>query len=68
MKRLIDIDDDALERARKTLGLPTIKATVNAALRLAAGDPVAGETRPGIDDAIDALAGIEFDERATAWR
>ncbi len=32
-KRLIDVDDDLLERARSIAGTDTIKATVNAALR-----------------------------------
>lgn len=32
-KRLIDIDDDLLERARSIAGTGTIKETVNAALR-----------------------------------
>ena len=33
MKRLVDIDDDLLERARSIAGTDTIKDTVNAALR-----------------------------------
>lgn len=32
-KRLIDIDDDLLERARSATGATTMKETVNAALR-----------------------------------
>ena len=32
-KRLIDIDDDLLERARSATGATTMKDTVNAALR-----------------------------------
>jgi Arc/MetJ family transcription regulator len=31
-KRLVDIDDDKLEKARELLGTSTIKDTVNAAL------------------------------------
>lgn len=31
-KRLVDIDDDKLERVRELLGTPTAKATVNGAL------------------------------------
>lgn len=31
-KRLVEIDDDTLEEARKALGTSTIKDTVNAAL------------------------------------
>lgn len=33
MKRLVDIDDDLLERARSIAGTDTIKDTVNVALR-----------------------------------
>ena len=33
MKRLVDIDDDLLERARTIAGTDTIKDTVNLALR-----------------------------------
>lgn len=32
-KRLVDIDDDLLARARRAAGTPTIKATVEAGLR-----------------------------------
>lgn len=32
-KRLVDIDDDLLERARSLVGTATIKETVNAALQ-----------------------------------
>lgn len=32
-KRLVDIDDDLLERARSITGADTIKSTVNAALQ-----------------------------------
>lgn len=32
-KRLVDIEDDLLERARSVAGTDTIKETVNAALR-----------------------------------
>lgn len=66
MKRLIEIDDEALEQAKQHLGTPTMKATVNAALRLAAGR--APETGQDIDDALDVLAGTDFDDRAAAWR
>lgn len=32
-KRLVDIDDDLLDHARRAAGTPTIKATVEAGLR-----------------------------------
>lgn len=65
MKHLIDLDEAALERARRRLGLPTIKATVNAALRLAAGPPQADDD---VEAALAALAAIDFDDRSAAWR
>lgn len=37
-KRLVEIDDDLLERARSIAGTGTIKETVNAALQRLAGD------------------------------
>ena len=39
-KRLIEIDDDLLERARAAAGTPTIKATVEAGLRRLADQAV----------------------------
>lgn len=68
MKRLVDIDDDALQNARTTLGLRTIKDTVNAALRLAAGDSGRTASRPTVDDAMAALATVDFDDRSVARR
>lgn len=32
-KRLVDIDDQLLDQARKLIGAPTIKETVNSSLR-----------------------------------
>ena len=37
-KRLVDIDEEALDAARSHLGTTTIKATVNEALRLVGAD------------------------------
>ncbi len=63
-KRLIDLDDDLLDRAQAALGAPTMAATVREALeRVTAGDP--GEAY------VDALLGLEDlgpDLRAEAWR
>jgi Arc/MetJ family transcription regulator len=39
-KRLIEIDDDLLERARAAAGTPTIRATVEAGLRRLADQAV----------------------------
>ncbi|CAN5868937.1 hypothetical protein BH24ACT3_BH24ACT3_08320 [soil metagenome] len=54
-KRLVDIDDNLLERARSTAGTSTIKATVEAGLRRLADDAltrrhVARLRRPGTLD------------------
>lgn len=37
-KRLVDIDDTLLEQAQALTGAPTIRATVDAALRRVVGD------------------------------
>ena len=62
-KRLIDVDEDALQAARAALGTATMKDTVNEALRMVAGDAQADFTR-----ALDALAQVEFEDRSDAWR
>lgn len=62
-KRLIDVDDAALDAARAHLGTTTIKDTVNEALRLAAED-----RRQVLDDALEALAALPLQDRSTAWR
>lgn len=61
-KRLVDIDDDALDRARARLGTATIKDTVNQSLRLAAADRARD-----VDDALDALTEVPLADRADAW-
>ena len=62
-KRLVDIDDEALDAARVHLGTGTIKATVNEALRRASG------TREEmIAHALDTLAGAPLADRSEAWR
>lgn len=63
MKHLIDLDEDALSVARARLGTSTIRDTVNAALRLAAGEPQAAAAA-----ALDVLASIELEDRERAWR
>jgi len=62
-KRLIDIDDDALDAARAQLGTRTIKDTVNTALRSAA-------RQRGVElaDALSVLAEADLDDRSSAWR
>jgi Arc/MetJ family transcription regulator len=65
VKHLVDVDEPALEAARRQLGTSTIKDTVNAALRLAAGQDAEGRD---IDAALDRLAQVPFMDRADAWR
>lgn len=62
-KRLIDIDETALDAARAQLGTPTIKATVNEALRLAGG-----HRDEDVNEAMDALARLKPIDRSEAWR
>jgi Arc/MetJ family transcription regulator len=70
-KRLIDVDDAALEAARRVLGTDTMKDTVNAALRASVQ---AAERRQHVDAAaLQRFAGASRDLRdddvmADAWR
>jgi Arc/MetJ family transcription regulator len=61
-KRLIDVDDVALDAARAELGTRTIKDTVNEALRRAAA-----VRQSKLDQALDVLASADLDDRSTAW-
>lgn len=65
MKHLIDLDEDALARARAALGTATIKATVNEALRRAAVD---SHRESRIRASLDALAAMPAFDRTDAWR
>lgn len=65
MKHLVDLDESALDAARRHLGTRTLKDTVNAALRLAAGRDDEGRD---LDAALDVLVALDFDDRADAWR
>jgi Arc/MetJ family transcription regulator len=65
VKHLIDVDEPALEAAKRQLGTSTIKDTVNAALRLAANQDAEGRD---IDAALDRLAQVSFLDRTEAWR
>lgn len=62
-KRLIDVDDDALDAARARLETSTIKDTVNRALRI-----VAEERRRDLEAALDVLADADLVDRDEAWR
>jgi Arc/MetJ family transcription regulator len=63
VKRLVEIDDEFLEAARTELGTSTIKATVNEALRLAAG-----RRNDEVARALDVLAQSRLPDRKEAWR
>ena len=62
-KRLIDVDDEALDGARAQLGTRTIKDTVNEALRGAARQRGARLAR-----ALSVLGDADLDDRSAAWR
>ncbi|MDH2904387.1 MAG: hypothetical protein PXZ08_10635 [Actinomycetota bacterium] len=62
-KRLIDIDESSLQAAQAELGTPTIKATVNEALRLAGG-----RRKENVHYAFQTLADASLLDRETAWR
>jgi len=62
-KRLIDVDDVALDAARAELGTRTIKDTVNEALRRAAA-----VRQSKLDQALNVLGSADLDDRSTAWR
>ncbi len=62
-KRLVDIEDTLLEAARAELGTPTIKATVNEALRLAGA-----RRNEEIRYSFEVLASSIVQDRSNAWR
>lgn len=62
-KRLIDVDDEALDAARAQLGTRTIKDTVNEALRSAAR-----QRSTQLASALSVLADADLDDRSAAWR
>jgi Arc/MetJ family transcription regulator len=62
-KRLIDVDDAALDAARAHFGTRTIKDTVNAALRRAAR-----ERDAELANALAVLGDVDLEDRSTAWR
>jgi len=62
-KKLIDIDESFLVAAQAELRTPTIKATVNEALRLAGG-----RRKESIHYAFQTLADAALLDRDDAWR
>jgi Arc/MetJ family transcription regulator len=66
-KRLVDIDDDLLERAQEVLGSRTIKETVNRAL----DETVRLELRRRLIDRLSRMEGLDLDDPEVmkgAWR
>ncbi len=62
-KRLVDIDEEALDAARSQLGTTTIKATVNEALRL-----VGSDRSEAVRKSMDVLSAMPHSDRDEAWR
>jgi len=62
-KHLVDIDEDALDDARRELGTRTIKDTINLALRRAGA-----RRTDDVKRALDVLARAELVPREQAWR
>lgn len=65
MKHIVDIDEDALDAARKALGTSSIKETVNAALAQASRRAPTSEE---INAAFEVLGSVPDDIREQAWR
>jgi Arc/MetJ family transcription regulator len=62
-KHLVDIDEDALDDAKRQLGTSTIKDTVNLALRRAGA-----RRRDDVKRQLDVLGRADFVPREQAWR
>lgn len=62
-KHLVEIDEDLLGAAKAELGTSTLKATIEAALRRSAA-----RRDERVRDALDALAGMDLEDRSAAWR
>ena len=66
-KRLVDIDDDLLERAQTLLGAATMKETVNRALQ----EVVDADLRRRHADRLFSMEGLDLDDpdvMSGAWR
>jgi Arc/MetJ family transcription regulator len=63
VKRLVDIDDEALAAAQAELGTTTMKDTVNEALRR-----VGSSRSRTVTDALDRLSHRQLPPREDAWR
>jgi Arc/MetJ family transcription regulator len=65
-KRLIDVDDNLLERARAVFGTQTLKDTVNAALAAAVSER-GQNVRAALDYFAQRAREGAFTERSDAW-
>jgi len=66
MKHLVDIDDELLERAQSCLRTPTIKATVDEALRVVTNRRAA-ELREAFQRLGEIFAEMPDFDRSEAW-
>ena len=69
-RTLLDLDDDALNRAAAVLGTTTKVETVNRALGLVAAGATDGPDRRRFDALLDLVGDrlVETDVRTEAWR
>lgn len=65
MKHIVDLDEDALDAARRALGTASIKDTVNTALQQAGRR---APTQEEINAAFEVLGSVPDDIREQAWR
>ncbi|HLQ33167.1 MAG TPA: type II toxin-antitoxin system VapB family antitoxin [Chloroflexota bacterium] len=66
MKHLVDMDDELLEQAKACLGTPTIKATVDEALRIVTNRRAA-ELREAMRRLGEIFAEMPDFDRSQAW-
>jgi Arc/MetJ family transcription regulator len=62
-KHLVDVDEEALDDAKRELGTSTIKDTINLALRRAGA-----RRRDDVKRQLDVLARADLAPRDQAWR
>lgn len=62
-KHLVDVDEDALDDAKRELGTSTIKETINLALRRAGA-----RRKDDVKRQLDVLARADLAPRDEAWR
>jgi Arc/MetJ family transcription regulator len=69
MKHLVDMDEELLARVKAILGTPTLKATVDRALKIAeeSASNRAEERNKSLEDWASLCAQIPLQDRAEAW-